>query len=1057
MKSIIEAFVERSRATILMIIVVMLIGIEDYKKIPKESNPNIQIPVIYVLTTLQGISPEDAERLLLRPIENAVRSIEGLKDLTSYANEGSASVILEFKAGFESDKAVRDVRNKIDDIVNKLPTDADKPIVKEINLSTMPVLNVILTGDIPQRELLKSARTLRDKVEALNGVLEVSLGGDLEDSLEIIVDTKNLEAQGLSIASLRQVINANNSLVAAGSLKNSTGEFSIKVPSLIKDYTDLMNYPIKANGDDVIRVKDVSEIRRTFKEPDTIARVNGKPAITLEVSKRSGENIIGVVNKIKQAVEEERGYWPAKMQVLYAQDESENIIDMVIDLENNIIFGVMLVLIVIIYSVGIKSALIISLSIPFSFLAGITFLTLMGYTLNVVVLFSLILTVGMIVDDAIVVSEYADRLMHDGTPPAAAYLTAAKRMLWPIFTSTLVKILVFMPLLFWPGVIGQFMKFMPITVIAILTNSLIFALFFQPTLGPIIGKPEGEDSEMIKSMSAADNGDYTHISGITKTYMNLLQKVLHAPKSFAIGVFAFMITVYIVFAVAGTGFEFFPKVEPTSAVLSVQAPGNLSIQERDNILKEVESKIIVFDKDVKIFYSKAGNFTSNTQTPENTIATITMEFQNWQVRRKAKDIIKNMQAAIASVQGIKFSVEESKDGPQSGKPIKINVSSRIPELISIASDVLLQKMNSMNGFKDVEDSRPSKAVEWRVIVDREKAARYGLDVGTIGSAIQLITNGLKVSTYRPDDVTDEVDILLRFPPEQRKIASLNSINIFASDGSLVPISNFVKVEPGIQVSEIKRVNRERVTTIQANVESGYLADTLVMDLKKMLVDSQFQDLLVQAAAQQGIHVSSNAFFDVKFNFKGEDESQNETGAFLKIAFMLTLVMMFIIMLIQFNNIYHTIVVMSAVFLSTTGVVLGLLITGQPFGVVMCGIGIIALGGIVLNNNIIFIDTYQHLRAEKIACYDAILRAGIQRLRPILLTATTAILGLLPMVFGLTINFTEREILYDAPSSQWWRQLSASIAGGLSFATILTLFFTPALLLIGKRFDVKDPQ
>lgn len=1031
--NLIDVFVDRSRATIILLLVTLLAGYIAYHQIPKESTPDVKVPIIYVMVSLEGISPEDAERLLIKPLESELRNIEGVKEMVSYAFEGSASVMLEFKAGFNSEKALSDVRNKVRDAEADLPADAKQPVVSEVNLSLFPVLNVVLTGEVPERTLIQYARDVRDRIESIPAILEAKIAGDREDSVEIIVKPEVIEAYGLSVQSLRQIVDSNNKLVAAGSIRSNSGEFSVKLPGLVESYEALLNFPVKISNDSVTRIRDIAEVRRTYKDATDVARVNGKPSIVLEVSKRTGENIINTVQQVKELVEQERLYWPEKIEVIYAKDESNNITEMVVDLENNIIIGIILVMLVVIMSVGPRSAFLISVSIPASFLAGILIFYISGMTLNIVVLFSLILTLGMVVDDAIVVSEYADRLMMSGVSPDRAFVDSAKRMLWPVITSTLVKIVVFMPLLFWPGIVGQFMKYMPITAIAILTNSLLFALFFQPTLGPMFGKPKEGEHVVDESMQAADTGEFDKLTGLSKKYYQLLVKVLDHPKKFVFQIFSLLAGVYTFFFLFGTGFEFFPKVEPESAVLMIKSPGNLSLTERDRLMQEVEEKIADM-KEVKLFYTKAGNFSTSNQVPKDTIGTVFLEFGDWQKRRKADHVLQDVFARIGSVKGIEFEALQNKPGPPAKKPIEINISSRdIGENEKVA-DMMINFMNKSGGFKDMEDSRSSKAIEWQLIVDREKAAKHGIDMQTIGNTVRMATSGLKISSYRPLDTTDEVDILVRFDQNDRTISVLDDLKIIDFEGNAVPISNFIVKKPALKVDTLKRVDRDRVVTIKADVEAGNLVDNKVNSIKQWVAQN----------------FSQNRNLNIKF--KGEDQDQKEASEFLQSAFVITLFSMFIIMLIQFNNIYHTLIIMSAVFLATVGVILGLIVTWQPFGVVMCGVGIIALGGIVLNNNILFVDTYQHLREGGIEVREAIIRAGIQRLRPILLTAATAVLGLLPMVFGLTINFMDRYVTYDAPSSQWWRQLSASIAGGLTFATVLTLFFTPCLLLIGKRFD-----
>ena len=1032
MYTLLNLLVKHRRAIILFLVIIIFLGYLAYIKIPKESNPDIKMPIIYVLMKYPGISPEDGQRLLLQPMENALKSIVGITKMTSYAKEGSAKIILEFNAGFDNDKALTEIRNKVSNTVYKLPKDVVKPTVQEINLSLEPVLNIIISGNVDKRSLLTLARNLKDDIEGVDGVLEVVIGGEKKDTIEIIIEPAILEIYGLSIDLISQIVAANNILVPAGTLKAEGGEYAIKIPSLIKSVQELLLFPIKATKQGVLRLGDIATIKKTFEDDKTISRVNGSPAIVLEVSKKSGANIIHIVQAVKKMINEKSKYWPSSVQITYFQDQSEQINEILLDLENSIILAVILVVIVIVLSVGLRSAILIALSLPISFLVGILLLSYMGLTLNIVVLFSLILTVGMIVDDAIVVSEYADRKMVDGYKPQLAFIEATTRMLWPIVTSTLVKIVVFMPLLFCPGVIGQFMKFMPITVIAILSNSLLFALFFQPAIGPLLWYTSNKNEDVFKAIRAADEGNIANLRGLSAKYVKLLIIVLKRPKLFLFSVSGFLISVYIFFFIAGTGFEFFPKIEANTATISIGSPGNLSISQKDKLLKEVEEKILDLKKDIRIFYAKSGSVNDIGMLPEDTIAIVQLELEDWKKRRKTVKIFADIIERLKSIEGINFQILEERKGPSSTKPIEINVSSYSYDLLPPFVTRLRKAMDKIGGFKDVEDSRPIPAIEWNLYFDRELASKYMVDTRMVGNMVKLITNGLKLSTYRDDDSKHEIDILLRYPQSKRLISELDNLVIVTNDGKKVPISQFVKRIPTPQINKIKRLNQNITITVKADVTPGILVDTKVREIKHWLEKNLEDGIFIQ--------------------YGGDDKNQKETGDFLIKAFLLVLVIMFMIMLVQFNNFYHTFIVMSAVFLSTVGVLIALLISWQPFGVVMCGIGVIALSGIVLNNNILFVDTYQHLRRLNIPIEEAVIRTGAQRMRPILLTSVTAILGLIPMAIGFTINFIDHEITYDAPSSQWWRQLATSIAGGLSFATILTLFFTPCLLVMGKRFE-----
>lgn len=1032
---LIEFFVEYKRTTITFLVMILIYGYIAATNIPKESTPDIDIPMVYVLVTMDGISPEDSQRMIIKPLENKIRSIEGIKQMTGWAKEGSGALLVEFFAGTKSKTAVQDVRDKVNDAQSDLPKDSNRPIVKEISIDMFPVLNVVLSGYVPKRTLIEMSRDLKNKIETISNVLEVNVGGDLEDVIEILIQPAAMENHKLSLQLLQNIIAANNSLVTAGSLRSENGEYSVKVPSLITNFSELLNFPIRVDGESIIKVKDLAKVRRTYKDSKNLARINGKPSVVLEVSKRNGSNVIDTVKEIKDLVIAESEYWPEQINISFAQDESKNIEDMLLDLENNILLAAVLVIIVIMLSVGVKSALLISLSLPVSFFAGILALYLFGFTLNMMVLFSLILSIGMVVDDAIVVSEYADRKIIEGMESQEAYTNAASRMFWPIVTSTSVKLVVFAPLLFWPGIMGEFMKFMPITVIAILSNSLIFALFFQPSFGNVITHSKEEMNEDVKkSLLASENGNLDDVKGLTKIYTLLLIKILKRPKTFVFSVIGFMFGVYAFFFLFGTGIEFFPNVEPDQANIVVRSPGDLSLSQKDNLMKIVENKVLDMDKEIKVFYTKVGNlgFNSDTLYPPDTIGIIQLDFHDWRVRRKANVIIEDIKSRTQDIDGLNIQVVINRQGPTQGKPININITAKNYDNIAPFVGKIRSAMDVMGGFKDVEDSRPVPGIEWHFNVDRELAAKYGISATDVGNVLKLATNGYKVSSIRIDGVDDEVDVVVRFPQLFRSISDLESIKIVTQDNKIVPISIFVKKIAKQKVSTITRVDQSPVMIIKADVQDGFLVDSQVKKIQKWFVE--------------------NYDPNIKIIFKGDAQNQKETATFLKAASISALLLMWLIMLLQFNTFYHTAIVMSAVFLSTVGVLLGLIISWQPFGVVMCGIGIIALAGIVLNNNILFIDTYNYLRKHGNTVEDSIIKTGMQRMRPILLTATTAVLGLFPMVIGLTIDFFNREILYNSPSSQWWKQLSASIAGGLTFSTILTLFFTPCLLMIFKKID-----
>jgi multidrug efflux pump len=1021
--SLIDACVNRGRTVLLLLLLVLVAGIQTYHAIPKEDEPDVQIPIIYVLMRLEGVAPEDAERLLIRPMEKRLRAIEGIKEMKSQASEGIASVTLEFDAGFDSDRALQDVREKVDEAKPELPREVEEPEVHEVNLSRFPVVNVILRGKLEQRSLLQLARKLRDRIETIPTVLSVTIAGEQLETLEILVDPATIEHYGLKPADVFEILRRNHVLIPAGSLDTGNGRFAIKLPGLLQHTVDFYNLPIKAHGDAVVALKDIAQIRRTFVDREEYARVNGEPAIVLEVSKRTGSNLIDTVQRVREIVEEDRAYWPDGVQVLFSGDKSNGIRDMLTDLQNNILFAVFFVMASILLYMGWRPSSLVALTIPGGFLFGILFLGIFDYTLNIVVLFSLILSIGMLVDAAIVVCEYADRRMQEGMDKREAYPLAAKRMLWPVLTSTLTILIVFMPLLFWPGIVGQFMRYMPITLMVTLIGSLLMALFFMPALGVWFDKNPSFALSASGALRAATPDRFTQL------YVRWLAAVLRRPGWFATALTGSVAAMIALYAMLGPGVEFFPKIEPENILVQVHARGNLSVEEKNTIVREVESRVLPI-RGVRVLYARAGRLANLRDAPEDTIGVLQLEMTHWQTRPKASAIMAEIRRNTRDIPGIYVEVLEQRPGPSGQKPIDVEFRSREPETLAPALAQMRAAMERMGGFTNIEDSRPIPSIEWQLVVDRSRAATYGLSVEDAGQVIKLVTNGLKAGVYRPNDADDEVDVKVRFPERFRSLDQLDSLTLATPKGP-VPLSHFVTRTAHPELSRLERVDGVRVLSLRADVESGEIADRKVQALRDWLQTARLDPR-------------------VEVRFKGESEDQQETGQFLQRAFLLALFGMFLVFVTQFNGIYKAFVVLSAVFLSTGGVMLGLLVTYQPYGIVMCGVGIIALAGTVVSNNIIFIDTFEELRREGWSVTDALLETGAQRLRAILLTAGTTVIGLIPMVAQMNIDFVNREVSFGAPSTQWWVQLSTTIAGGMSFATVLTLFLTPCLLVLGDR-------
>ena len=1023
MYSLIDAAMSRSRTMLSLLLFILVAGIGTYITIPKESSPDITIPIIYVSVGHQGISPTDAERLLVRPIEQELRSIEGVKEMTATASEGHASVVLEFNVGVDLTKAMADVRDAVDLAKPKLPEDSDEPTVNEVTLaSEQPVLSVVLYGTVPERTIVQIARELGDKLESYRQILEVDIAGDREDIVEIIVDPLLMESYSLDQADIYNLIALNNRVVAAGFVDTGYGRFSIKVPSVFNSLKDVLELPIKVDGKQVVTFGDVATVRRAFRDPESFARLDGKSAVVLDIKKRAGENIIETVELVKAVVgvAQQRAEWPNNLLVKFTWDESKDVKIMLNDLQNNILSAIILVVIVIIAILGVRTALLVGISIPGSFLTGLLVLSVFGLTVNIVVLFSLIMAVGLLVDGAIVVTEFADRRMQEGEARKTAYQAAAKRMAWPITASTATTLAAFAPLLFWPDVTGEFMKYLPLTLIATLFASLLMALLFVPVLGGLIGKPQYVSASNQSRMVALHNGDFSQATGITKLYYHTLSIAIQHPLKILLSAILLSIAVGFSYAKAGLGAEFFPEVDPPFFNVKVRSHGDLSIQEKDVIMRDIEQMMLGHEEFDSV-YTRTGG--------DDQIGLISITPVDWQYRRSVKAIIEELKVQTDQYPGVEIEFKFPDAGPPVENDLVIELSAKTSEQLNQAAKMVRSWADASPALTNISDTSSKDGIDWKVDIRRDDAARFSADATLVGNTVQFVTNGLKIGDYLPDDSSEEVDILVRYPNDKRDIGRFDQLRVKTPAG-LVPITNFAQIVPDHKQDTIKRLDGKRVVNVLADMKEGF---NLALELPK----------IEQALSELGLPDG------VEFRIRGQNEEQENSSAFLQSAFMVALAAMALILITQFNSFYQAFLILSAVLFSTVGVFMGLLIFQRPFGVVMSGIGVIALAGIVVNNNIVLIDTYNQLVKRGLDKRDAILRTGVQRLRPVMLTTVTTILGLMPMVLEMNIDLINQKIEFGAPSTQWWSQLATAIAGGLAFATVLTLVLTPCLLMLGR--------
>jgi len=1028
MNALIDLCVSRSRAVLVALAVLLFAGASAYRGLPKEAQPDVDFPYISVEVLLEGVAAEDAERLLVRPLEQQLRNIEGLKEMVSSATENRASVTLEFGPEVDVDQALTDVRERVDQARAELPEDAREPTVNEVKFSRFdPMLVINLGGSVPERTMNTIATTLQDRLQSIDGVLEVNMVGIRKEILEIVVNPLNLESYGLSPADVLNFVQRNNRLVAAGSMQSEQGRFAVKVPGVIESPEDVLALPMKVDGERVVRFRDIAEVRRTFKDPESYARLNGEPAVGIRVVQRNGSNILRTVDAVKIAVAEVQKSWPTGISVTYSRDKSVRVREDINQLVNDVVIAVLLVVICLIGILGLQNALLAGISIPGSFAAAFVLLAVTGMSMNLVVFFGLIMSVGLVVDGAIVVVELADRRMAEGLDRRVAYAEAAKRMAWPIFASIAATIVAFLPLVFWPGIIGSFLRYMPIVLIYTLAASLVIAMFVVPALGAIFGRSGHLTPEAREQLGLAESGDLGKISGWTGRYLRVVTAAINRPFLTAGGVTALLVAVFVTYGSLGRGITLFPNVDPEQGSVDIRARGDLSTQEKDRLVRSVEERVYGV-AGIKNVYVTSG--AGNKGTAPDQIGSISLNFDNWRERRPVAQIIGEIRERTAGIAGLVIEPRLPQDGPIQGKPLNIEASAQSLDALRDAVNKLREFVATIPGVINAEDTRPLPGIEWRMEVDRAQAAKFGADVALVGNIIQLVTNGIKLGTFRPDDSDEEIDIRVRFPSDDRSLDTLAALRIPTKSGN-VPMGSFVSRKPAEATRTIMRTDMRRTMLVQADLEKGVLIEPVLEQVR---------------AALPALGLDP----EVQLRFKGGARDQQETAAFLGKAFLVGLGLIALILVAEFNSLFQPLLVLTAVVFSTGGVLLGLMVTGRPFSLVNCGIGTIALAGIIVNNNIVLIDTFNKLRDAGMAAREAILRTCAQRLRPVLLTKVVMILGLLPMALKLNIDILERKVYFGGPSGQWWAEMATVIIGGLIFASILTLILTPSSLMIEAR-------
>ena len=991
-----------------------------YVTLPRESFPDITIPYVFVTTTYEGVAPEDMEELITIPIERKLKGIDDVEEIRSTSAEGLSTVAIKFLPKVDIDDALQKVRDKVDQAKNDLPAELeDDPVIKEVNFSDMPVIRVVLSGPFSLRRLQNLAEDIQDRIESIAGVLEARLSGGLEREIHVEFDLDRVGAYNVPFSSLVGSVTNSNVNMPSGSMDIGEGKYLVRVPEEFQHPSEIFSIVAFVRDGKPVYLRDVATIKDAFKDPLTRSRINQEKSVTIAVLKRSGENIVRVTDEVKRAINEMRPELPQTLKIDLTADQSNDVRLMVSDLENNIISGLILVLAVIFVFIGGQSAVFVALAIPYSMFITFTLLTGFNVTLNMVVLFSLILALGMLVDNGIVIVENIYRHMQQGATRQEAAAVGTDQVAWPVITSTLTTLGAFSPMLFWPGVMGEFMGFLPQTLIMALSASLFVALVINPVLSARYQK--------VKTTQSTQNPTDKEPL-IKRFYLSILKWSLGHRLMVIVSVVILLIIATLAYVFFGKGVEFFPQTEPRRAYVNVKAPEGTNLDTSDKLVARIEKIVAQYD-DIRYVISNIGAVGGDPFSQGGTgthISRVVLDFKDFHDRsRPSSEIIKEVrQKILNTIYGAEVQVEKEQEGPPTGPPINIEISGEdilvLGELAARARRVI----KDITGLVDLKDNFVRGKPEIRVRVDKEKAALMGLDTYSIAYTVKAAINGVKAGVYR--EGKDEYDIIARLPENDRNsIKSLKRITVSGPQGEPIPLTSLAAVSLGSGIGAIMRLDQKRVVTISGDV-SGRLANDVIKE--------------INARLSQKVNWPRG----YRYRFTGEQQEQAKAQAFLSKAFFACIALILLILLTQFNSFITPLIIMASVLFSLIGVFIGLLVTGTAFGIIMTGIGVISLAGVVVNNAIVLIDYINQLMARGLASAEALLRAGSVRFRPVMLTAITTILGLLPMATGVSLDFRKIALDIGGESSQWWGPMAVAVIFGLGFATLLTLILVPVL-------------
>ncbi|MEX2513345.1 MAG: efflux RND transporter permease subunit [Cyclobacteriaceae bacterium] len=1108
--------VDNRTSVVILTLIITFLGLFAYKTMPKESFPEIVIPTVYVGTAYPGNSPVDMENLITRPIEKELKSINNLKDVTSTSIQDFSSIVVEFNPNVDISKALQDVKDAVDKSKSELPTDLDRdPDVLEINTSDFPIMNVNISGNYTEQELKKFGEYLEDEIEKLSEISKAELRGTIEREIRINADLYKMEAMGVTFSDISSAVSDENVTISGGNLLSGDFRRTLRITGEFKDPMDMEDIIVKTENQKIVYLRDVASIEDTYKERESYARSNKLPVVTINVVKRSGENLLDASDKIKDLIERVKtNRFPNDLEVTITNDQSKVTRSQVDNLENSIVSGVILVILVLMFFLGFRNALFVGIAIPLSMFISFLILNSLGVTLNLMVLFSLILALGMLVDNGIVVVENVYRLMQEGKSAVRAAKEGVGEVAWPIITSTATTLAAFLPLAFWDDIIGEFMKYLPITLIIVLSSSLFVALVINPVLTALYMKVQEVEMKkpVQKPMIVATVLTFLAIVcyflawtslgnllllGALLTVFNVfvLRKAIkwfqnvflvklenfyertlyralkgRTPYYYLGGTVLLLFLSVVLLGIRAPKILFFPDNQPALINIFVEKPIGTDIEATNAFLQTLEDDLFkVLDPNKEVIESvitQIGEGTGNplegpsqASTPHK--AKITIGFVEYQFRNgiNTNDIMEEIRDLAEGYPGVLVIVDKQRNGPPVGKPINIEVSGENFENLIVNVNRLREHIieSNIEGIEELKSDLELGNPELIIDIDREKARRFGLSTVTIANELRTALFGLEVSKFKEGE--DDFPIMLRLAEEFRyDIDALMNKKISFRDkfGNLkeIPISSVAEIEFSSTYGSVKRKDLDRVITLSSNVNDGYNATEINNQIKTEMQDFEMPE-------------------DISVKFTGEQEEQAKSAEFLFRALIISISMIFLIIVAQFNSVTTPFIIMASVVFSTIGVFLGLVIFNMDFVIIMTGIGIISLAGVVVNNAIVLID-YTNLvrmrRREELAIpedgylsnedlLDSIIQGGKIRLRPVLLTAITTVLGLIPLALGMNIDFQGLFSSFDphfyigGDNADFWGPMAWTVIFGLTFATFLTLVIVPVMYLLADKLNM----